>query len=601
MRLDFESTPHAVAPHPIEPPQLLWPLEARHKIFFRNLADLLFRRRLPPLALTAKPATFWADVFVDRRVSVRALMDSALLHVLALVAVIAFTETFVFRQPPALHDAFTHTRLTFYEVSEYLPEVHTAALPSEALRKPAREGVPEAPADPTYAKQEIISVPPDPDNLRQTIVTPSELRLRQDVPLPNIVTAQPPKPVDVLTVANRPAPKLAIPREILAPKLKIAMAPPEIANASLPKPVEVLEVANRPGPKSLDVTEAVAPKLAIGMAMPEVGTGAVPAAAPAPLQVANGRVQRNLPAGPEVSAPALSGSVPAPNLASGPSSTLPAPAKAAPSSDANGAGKTADAAQHILALSTQPAAAVGPLAIPNGSRRGTFAAGLEGHADATGAPASTPGKSAPATNASGAPSGIHVGASGDTAPHTGIVAAGAPAVAAGNLRSRMLAMATASPTIPPPRVQPETTAKPDNDATAKAVFGDKRYYKLTVNMPNLTSASGSWIIRFAELHPQAAKAQIALAAPMALSKSDPAYPPDLMNDKVEGTVILYAVIRADGSITDVKVLNSVNVRLDQSAMAALHKWRFQPGSKDNQPVDVEAVVQVPFRVKRLSY
>ena len=31
------------------------------------------------------------------------------------------------------------------------------------------------------------------------------------------------------------------------------------------------------------------------------------------------------------------------------------------------------------------------------------------------------------------------------------------------------------------------------------VFGTKRYYSLIMNMPNLTSASGSWIIRFAEL------------------------------------------------------------------------------------------------------
>ena len=106
----------------------------------------------------------------------------------------------------------------------------------------------------------------------------------------------------------------------------------------------------------------------------------------------------------------------------------------------------------------------------------------------------------------------------------------------------------AAPTAPPVRVQPE--AKPDNDPTAKAVFGEKRFYKLTVNMPNLTSASGSWVIRFAELHPRADQSQIALAAPTALSKSDPAYPSDLMKDRVEGTVILYAVIRAEGSITD---------------------------------------------------
>jgi protein TonB len=236
------------------------------------------------------------------------------------------------------------------------------------------------------------------------------------------------------------------------------------------------------------------------------------------------------------------------------------------------------------------------LSVPEGSRRGTFAAGPNGSADATGAPATSVEKAGAGGNAANAPAGIHVSAA-DSAPRTGVVASGTPAPSE-ELKNRMTAAASAA-SVPPARVGAE--AKTDNDATARAVFGEKRYYKLTVNMPNLTSASGSWVIRFAELHPRADQSQIALAAPTAISKSDPAYPPDLIKDKVEGTVTLYAVIRADGSITDVKVLNSVNQRLDESAVAALHRWRFHPGSKENQAVDVEAVVQVPFKVKKLAF
>jgi protein TonB len=579
----------------IEAPDILLEWESRPRAFFGNLFDLLLFRKPPKVEITAKPTNFWPDVFVDQRLSPRALFDSALVHVFLVVVIVGFTETYIRYRPPELHDPFSHTKLTYYEVSEYLPEVHTTPQQVTAPHKAAREGVPEAPADPTYAKQEIISVPPDPDNLRQTIVTPSPVRIDRDIPLPNIVTAQPPKAVDVLQVANNPAPKLETSPEILAPKMKVAMAPPEIAVAAVPKPVEVMNVANRPGPKSLTPPEADAPKLAIGMKMPEVATGAVPAAAATPIQVANGRVRKSATPVPDVAAPHIQGSVAAPTVATNVATQLPKPAAPAQPSTTNGAGNTLNSSQQIIALSTRPIPPSGVLNVPEGSRRGTFAAGPNGRADATGAPATTVEKTG-ATSSSMAPAaGIHVSA-GDAAPHSGVVAAGTPA--GSDLKSRMIAMAKA-PTIPPARVEPE--AKADNDPTAKAVFGEKRFYKLTVNMPNLTSASGSWVIRFAELHPRADQSQIALAAPVALSKSDPAYPPDLMNDKVEGTVILYAIIRADGSITDVKVLNSVNERLDESAIAALHRWRFHPGSKENQAVDVEAVVQVPFKVKKISF
>ena len=88
------------------------------------------------------------------------------------------------------------------------------------------------------------------------------------------------------------------------------------------------------------------------------------------------------------------------------------------------------------------------------------------------------------------------------------------------------------------------------------VFGAKHYYKLVMNMPNLTSATGSWIIHFAELKQSDEK--VALAAPVATMKVDPAYPADVLRDKVEGTVTLYAVIRADGSVDDIKVINSLD-------------------------------------------
>jgi TonB family protein len=143
-----------------------------------------------------------------------------------------------------------------------------------------------------------------------------------------------------------------------------------------------------------------------------------------------------------------------------------------------------------------------------------------------------------------------------------------------------------------PRTAAPSKTEPRSPIEEK-VFAGKRSYTLSVNMPNFNSVTGSWVIHFAELGTGESRAEI--AAPSVLKKVDPAYPPELMHDRVEGTVVLYAVIRADGSVTDVRVLSSVNQDLDQNAMRALSRWHFAPGLKNGKPVDLEAVVQIPFR------
>ena len=79
-------------------------------------------------------------------------------------------------------------------------------------------------------------------------------------------------------------------------------------------------------------------------------------------------------------------------------------------------------------------------------------------------------------------------------------------------------------------------------------------------------------------------------------KVDPKYIASAMEEGVEGTVILYALIRADGTVGAIRVMASVDDRLDESAVAALSKWRFQPATKGGNPIGVDAVVEIPFRL-----
>jgi TonB family protein len=87
---------------------------------------------------------------------------------------------------------------------------------------------------------------------------------------------------------------------------------------------------------------------------------------------------------------------------------------------------------------------------------------------------------------------------------------------------------------------------------------------------------------------------------VATRKVDPAYPLELMKQNVSGTVILHAVILADGTVGTVRVLRSIDDRLDQFASDAIAKWQFQPAMKDGSPVAVEATFWIPFRPAKMK-
>jgi TonB family protein len=135
-------------------------------------------------------------------------------------------------------------------------------------------------------------------------------------------------------------------------------------------------------------------------------------------------------------------------------------------------------------------------------------------------------------------------------------------------------------------------------ALENRIFGERRSYQLSVNMPNLNGPIGSWIIHFAERNaspPVPGEDPVSIAAPEVLSKSDPAYPDDLIEDGVQGTVVLTATIRADGSVGEIAIVKNLNPRLDRNAAEAFSNWVFRPALKDGQTIDIEAVVTVPFR------
>jgi TonB family protein len=118
---------------------------------------------------------------------------------------------------------------------------------------------------------------------------------------------------------------------------------------------------------------------------------------------------------------------------------------------------------------------------------------------------------------------------------------------------------------------------------------------MTLNVPNLNSAGGSWIMHFSELEDGENKGD--LVAPVAMRAVAPGYPLELMRENVEGTVTLSAVIASDGRVGQVTVLSGTNDRLNEYARSALLRWRFMPALRDGKPVALQAVVRIPFRAR----
>ncbi len=114
-------------------------------------------------------------------------------------------------------------------------------------------------------------------------------------------------------------------------------------------------------------------------------------------------------------------------------------------------------------------------------------------------------------------------------------------------------------------------------------------------MPNVTSYSGSWIVWFAEREPIPGQFPD-VHPPSPLRKVDPKYIAAAAAEKVEGKVRLAAVIRKDGHVDTVELLQHLDSRLDRSAAEALAKWEFEPALRNGAPVDVDAVFEIPFHL-----
>lgn len=90
-----------------------------------------------------------------------------------------------------------------------------------------------------------------------------------------------------------------------------------------------------------------------------------------------------------------------------------------------------------------------------------------------------------------------------------------------------------------------------------------------------------------------------ITPPQVIRQIKPAYTAEAMQARIQGEVLVTAIVRPDGTVTDVRVSRSLDraFGLDEEALKAARQWRFKPATRAGQPVAVYVTIGVGFSMR----
>ncbi len=534
--------PHIVLPGTLEPKlEIAW--DSFHQNFFSNIPAFFRRTRLNG----AVPLLYvFRDCRVENPAPRGAIVLAALVQILLFVIPWPDLPMSAKRNP-----AFENTQLTWSGPIDDLPLLNMPRQKKAAPRaKNSADPPPAEGADAFHPRQRIFTDPSRPTHPRQTLVNPAA-----PLDAPKILPDMP-NVVHLASVAAPPRPRLEISEQTLRklhPKTRKMVATTDVASPDLPnleqRPSDVSLMAQQAGPAK--------PKL-------EINAGSAP-------RLGARKQAGELAAAPEV-APSTSNAPP------GSTGTL-------------------------IALSASPAPPAPVVPVPEGNLSARVAISPEGKKPGApgGSPASSNSNGGTAEMASNSAGGANatgiVISGGNPKPNSSV--SGLGGVGKFSIAKPQAYIKRPDPNAPveddPVRTGPPNFALLPPGSPPEQIFSRRRVYSMNVNMPNFNSATGSWIIHFSELHLSGAASRAGnVSAPMPVHKVDPKYPSTMVEERIEGEVILYGVIRQNGTVDGIQLVRGVDDRLNANAMEAFKEWKFEPATREGQPVDLEAIVHIPF-------
>ena len=87
--------------------------------------------------------------------------------------------------------------------------------------------------------------------------------------------------------------------------------------------------------------------------------------------------------------------------------------------------------------------------------------------------------------------------------------------------------------------------------------------------------------------------------PTLVTEVKPSYTAEAMRAKVQGAVLVEAIVRQDGSVGQVRILRSLDrtFGLDEEALKAVRNWRFRPGRREGRNVAVIVEIELMFTLR----
>ena len=85
-------------------------------------------------------------------------------------------------------------------------------------------------------------------------------------------------------------------------------------------------------------------------------------------------------------------------------------------------------------------------------------------------------------------------------------------------------------------------------------------------------------------------------APVVINRVEPSYPEVARKARISGIVIVECIIDRTGAVRDAKVVQSSSKLFEQSALDAVQRWQFSPGTLHGQPLDTIFDLTVKFEI-----
>jgi len=157
--------------------------------------------------------------------------------------------------------------------------------------------------------------------------------------------------------------------------------------------------------------------------------------------------------------------------------------------------------------------------------------------------------------------------------------------------------------IKPSRAAQETRLKPAPPTTIKQPLpGPVPLTSALPELPSDTPGSGAQpgqetpaaAPQASPPSPQRTRVSQGVAQAGLVFKVDPEYPPVARLARIQGSVVLHAIIGKDGTVQQLQVVSG-NPLLAAPALNAVKNWRYRPYLVDGQAVEVETTVTVNFK------